>query len=73
MLFDSISDRAAQIGGVTAVQTVKYYLAVLGMIKDEAAVLPEWLEHHLAHGIDHFYLIGWSSQKKEIVFIALFV
>ena len=39
-------------------QPNKYYLAVLAMFKDDATIIPEWMEHHLAHGVQHFFLIG---------------
>ena len=61
----SISDRARVIGGAAISTPNKYYLSVLAMIKDDEASLPEWLEHHLAHGVEHFYLIDDKSTDRS--------
>ena len=62
----SISDRAY---GPTAHQPNKYYFVVLAMLKNDAAILHEWLEHHIAHGVDHFFLVddGSTDNTKEIL------
>ena len=39
----------------------KYYLSILAMFKNEATIMKEWLDHHIAHGVDHFYLIDDNS------------
>lgn len=61
----SISDRAKAIGGTAASGPNKYYLTILAMIKDDEASLSEWLEHHIAHGVEHFYLIDDKSTDKS--------
>ena len=33
-----------------------YDLAVVAIFKDEAPYLKEWLDYHLAAGVEHFYL-----------------
>ena len=38
-----------------------YYLSILAIFKNEAKVMKEWLDHHIAHGVDHFYLIDDNS------------
>ena len=35
----------------------KYYLSVIAMFKNEAQVMKEWLDHHIGHGVEHFYLV----------------
>lgn len=35
----------------------KYYLSILAMFKNEADIIEEWLDHHIYHGVEHFYLI----------------
>ena len=65
----SISDRAKELGGPSHLAPNKYYLCALAMFKDEGQVLPEWLEHHVAHGVEHFYLVDDVSTdtSKEIL------
>ncbi|MBI1389932.1 MAG: glycosyltransferase [bacterium] len=49
----------------------KYRLGVLALFKNEAMVIREWVEHHLFHGVEHFYLIdngstdGYRQQIRE--------
>jgi hypothetical protein len=42
----------------------KYYFSVMAMFKNEAAALKEWLDHHIAHGVEHFYLVNDNSNDK---------
>ena len=42
----------------------KYYLSVIAMFKNEKLILKEWIEHHLAHGIDHIYLVDDHSSDQ---------
>jgi hypothetical protein len=44
----------------------KYYLSILSMFKNEAAIMKEWLDHHLAHGVEHFYLIDDFSTDNVL-------
>jgi hypothetical protein len=39
----------------------KYFLSVAAIFKNEADILGEWIEHYLAEGVDHFYLIENNS------------
>jgi hypothetical protein len=71
----SISDRAKLLSQ-TANFTVplrSFYLAVLAMIKDDALILPEWLEHHFAHGVEHFFLIDDSSADNSREVLAPYI
>ena len=34
-----------------------YSISVLAMFKNESSIIQEWLEHYLAEGVQHFYLI----------------
>lgn len=40
---------------------MRYYATVLGVFKNEASFLGEWIEHYLARGIEHIYLLNDSS------------
>ena len=42
----------------------KYYLSVLAIFRNEAKIMKEWLDHHIAHGVDHFYLIDDNSMDN---------
>ena len=39
----------------------RFFLVVVGIFKNEADILPEWLEHHLWQGVEHFFLIDNNS------------
>jgi hypothetical protein len=40
----------------------KYYLSVGAIFRNEARFLPEWIEYHRLHGVDHFYLFNNLSE-----------
>jgi len=42
----------------------KYYLSLMSMFKNEAEIMKEWLDHHLGHGVDHFYLVDDNSDDN---------
>lgn len=42
----------------------KYNLSVCAVFKNEAHVLREWLEHYIAEGVEHFYLINNDSNDN---------
>ena len=46
-----------------------YNLAVVAIFKDEVRYLEEWLNYHLAAGVDHFYLYddGSTDEPGEIL------
>ena len=48
----------------------KYYLSVMAMFKNEAEIMTEWLEHHIAHGVEHFYLIDDYSTDNSVNILA---
>lgn len=39
----------------------KHFLSVVSIFKNEDHVLKEWLDHYIAEGVDHFYLIDNNS------------
>lgn len=39
----------------------KHFLSVGAIFKNEAHILREWIEHYLAEGVEHFYLINNDS------------
>ena len=41
-----------------------YYLTVGAIFKNESHCLQEWIEHHLYHGVEHFYLINDESTDE---------
>ncbi len=43
----------------------KLPLAVISMFKNEAWILPEWIDHHLSVGVSHFYLIDNGSTDNS--------
>lgn len=47
----------------------QHELSVVAVIKNEAAYLEEWLNYHLAAGVDHFYLYDNDStdEPREIL------
>ena len=60
----SITDRASI--SPNSRQPNKYYLSVLGMVKDDAGILSEWIEHHLAHGVEHIFVVDDKSTDGTI-------
>jgi hypothetical protein len=47
----------------------KYFLSIIAIYRDEGHIMREWIEHYLAEGVDHFYLIddGSSDGYEEIL------
>lgn len=47
----------------------RYNLAVVTVFKDEARYLEEWLNYHLAAGVEHFYLYddGSTDNPREVL------
>lgn len=41
--------------------TKQYYLSVGAVFKNENHAIKEWIDHYLARGVDHFYLINDNS------------
>jgi hypothetical protein len=46
-------------------KTPKYKLAIGAMFKNEGLAMVEWLEHHLYHGVEHFYLIDDNNSTDD--------
>lgn len=51
----------------------KYYLSIMAMFKNEAVIMKEWLDHHIAHGVDHFYLIDDYSTDNVLGVLASYI
>lgn len=43
-----------------------HYLSVGALFKNEGLILKEWIEHHLFHSIEHFYLINDQSTDNSV-------
>ena len=50
-----------------------YDLAVVSILKNEAPYLKEWLDYHLAAGVDHFYLYDNDSPDNQSEVVAPYV
>lgn len=48
-------------------------LAVGALFKNEAHAMREWLEHYLARGVDHFYLINDASTDDCMTILAPYI
>ena len=45
-----------------------HYLSIGAIFKNEEMVIKEWIDHHLFHGVEHFYLINDNStDASEVV------
>lgn len=44
-------------------------ISVLAMLKNESSIIKDWIEHYLAEGVDHFYLIdnGTTDDTYKIL------
>ena len=50
-----------------------YYLSVGSIFKNESHILKEWLNHHINHGVEHFYLINDDSSDNFIQILEPFI
>ena len=50
-----------------------YDLAVVAIFKDEAPYLREWLDYHLAAGVEHFYLYNNDSSDNFAEILAPYI
>jgi hypothetical protein len=41
-----------------------YYLTIGAIFKNESHCLQEWIEHHIFHGVEHFYLLNDGSTDE---------
>jgi len=48
----------------------KHFLSIAAFYKNEAHILKEWLDHYLAEGVDHFYMIDNNStdNHKQVLY-----
>lgn len=48
---------------------MKYLLSIVAIFKNEADIIQEWIEHYVAEGVDHFYLIdnGSDDNYRKII------
>lgn len=56
--FYRLDERIDQFFNDTIPAANKYYFSIAAMFKNEAGAMKEWLDHHIAHGVDHFYLVN---------------
>ena len=52
---------------------MKYRISLCLIFKNEAPFLKEWLDYHLAIGIDHFYLYNNNSDDNYMVIVKPYV
>ena len=45
--------------------SVRYYLSVGAIFRDETRYLAEWLEFHLCQGVEHFFLYNHHSSSDD--------
>ena len=71
--FDAFKAISKQLKGVKILPVDKnlflYDLAVVAIMKNEAPYVKEWLDYHLAAGVDHFYIYDNESPDnfKEVL------
>ena len=51
----------------------RHHIAVIAIFRNEAHVLREWIEHYLAFGVDHFYLIDNNSNDDYRTVLAPYI
>jgi len=56
-----------------AIPANKYYLSIIAMFKNEGMIIKEWLDHHIAHGVDHFYLVDDGSTDDPMTVLKPYV
>lgn len=49
--------------------TKSYHISAVLLIRDEGEYLPEWLEWHLGHGIEHFFIYDDSREAPIAGFL----
>jgi hypothetical protein len=48
----------------------KYTLSVGALFKNEATILEEWIQHYLAEGVEHFYLVNDHSTDHYLAILS---
>ena len=66
----SLYEKAMNLTYGNKLPPFKYYLTVLATFKNEGKILEEWLEHHITHGIEHFYLVNDHSTDNCMSLLA---
>ena len=51
----------------------KYTISIGCMFKNEAWAMVEWVEHHLRHGVDHFFMINDSSTDNSVELLQTYI
>ena len=51
----------------------KYYLSIIAIFRNEALAMKEWIEHHLGHGVEHFYLVDDRSTDNSSVILEPYI
>ncbi len=69
--YDIMMDRRKKSGAKVPDQ--KYYLSVLAIFKNEGHIIEEWLEHHIGHGVEHFYLIDDNSDDNAHMILESYI
>jgi len=59
--YHRIYDDVVRERGNKKVPDNKYYLSIISIFKNERGAMKEWLEHHIGHGVQHFYLVNDES------------
>jgi hypothetical protein len=63
--FYRLDERKYQFYNSTPHNPNKYYFSIAAMFKNEAGAMKEWLDHHIAHGVDHFYLVNDARPGED--------
>ena len=66
----SLYEKAMNLTYGNKLPPFKYYFTVLATFKNEGKILEEWLEHHIAHGVEHFYLVNDHSTDNCMSLLA---
>lgn len=66
-------EKAMNMTGGVALPSWKYYLSVLATFKNEGHIIEEWLEHHIAHGVEHFYLVNDHSTDNSMTLLQPYI
>jgi len=66
----SLYEKAMNLTNGVSLPPFKYYLTVLATFKNEGHIIEEWLEHHIAHGVEHFYLVNDHSTDNCMSLLA---
>ena len=68
----TLSYRAEKLAEVNPRPPFKYYLSVIAVFKNEAHIMQEWFQHHIAHGVEHFYMVDDHSTDESSIIVNKF-